>query len=131
MEENGNLVRFILNQNREVVSEEDARGLNRLIRGTELIASRSNADCARTYYHYASDEMGSITHMVDEAGVVRNRYGYDARGNMTAQEDTVSNRLKRAGQQLDPVTQQYYLRARSYNPVIARFTQEDTYRAMD
>ena len=61
MEENGNLVRFILNQNREVVSEEDARGLNRLIRGTELIASRSNADCARTYYHYASDEMGLPT----------------------------------------------------------------------
>ena len=69
--------------------------------------------------------------MVDEAGVVRNRYGYDAWGNMTAQEETVSNRLKRAGQQLDPVTRQYYLRARFYNPVIARFTQEDTYRAMD
>ena len=29
---------------------------------------------------------------------------------------------------MDPVTQQYYLRARFYNPVIARFTQEDTYR---
>ena len=28
---------------------------------------------------------------------------------------------------LDPVTQQYYLRARFYNPVIGRFTQEDTY----
>ena len=28
---------------------------------------------------------------------------------------------------LDPVTQQYYLRARLYNPVIGRFTQEDTY----
>lgn len=26
-----------------------------------------------------------------------------------------------------PVTQQYYLRARFYNPVIGRFTQEDTY----
>jgi RHS repeat-associated protein len=128
MEENGNLVRFIFNQNREVVSEEDARGLNLLIRGTELIASRSNADCARTYYHYASDEMGSITHMVDEAGAVRNRYEYDAWGNITAQEETVPNRFKFTGQQLDPVTQQYYLRARFYNPVIARFTQEDTYR---
>ena len=28
---------------------------------------------------------------------------------------------------LDPVTQQYYLRARFYNLVIGRFTQEDTY----
>ena len=28
---------------------------------------------------------------------------------------------------LDPVPRQYYLRARFYNPVIGRFTQEDTY----
>ncbi len=39
-----------------------------------------------------------------------------------------SNRFTYYGQQLDPITQQYYLRARFYNPVIARFTQEDTYR---
>lgn len=53
---------------------------------------------------------------------------YDAWGNITAQEETVPNRFKFTGQQLDPVTQQYYLRARFYNPVVARFTQEDTYR---
>ena len=55
MEENGNLVRFIFNQDREAVAEEDNSGLNRLIRATELIASRSSADSARTYYHYSSD----------------------------------------------------------------------------
>lgn len=128
MEENGNLVQFIFNQNREVVAEEDSSGLNRLIRGTELIAANSSADSARTYYHYASDEMGSTTHIVDEAGAVKNRYEYDAWGNITAQEEAVPNRFKFTGQQLDPVTQQYYLRARFYNPVVARFTQEDTYR---
>ncbi|WP_341473336.1 RHS repeat-associated core domain-containing protein [Clostridium estertheticum] len=32
------------------------------------------------------------------------------------------------GQQFDGITQQYYLRARFYNPVIGRFTQEDVYR---
>ena len=128
MEENGNLVRFIFNQNREAVTEEDASGLNRLIRASELIAANSSADSARTYYHYVSDEMGSTTHIVDEAGAVRNRYEYDAWGNITAQEEAVPNRFKFTGQQLDPVTQQYYLRARFYNPVVARFTQEDTYR---
>lgn len=128
MEENGNLVQFIFNQNREAVSEEDNSGLNRLIRGTELIAANSSADSARTYYHYASDEMGSTTHIVNEAGVVQNRYEYDAWGNITAQEEAVPNRFKFTGQQLDPVTKQYYLRARFYNPVVARFTQEDTYR---
>ncbi|MEC0127793.1 RHS repeat-associated core domain-containing protein [Paenibacillus pabuli] len=33
-----------------------------------------------------------------------------------------------AGEMQDPLTGHYYLRARFYNPLIARFTQEDTYR---
>ena len=126
MEENGNLVQFIFNQEREAITEEDSAGLTRLIRSTELIARSS--DSARTYYHYASDEMGSATHIVDDAGAVQNRYEYDAWGNLTVQEEAIPNRFKYTGQQLDPITQQYYLRARFYNPVIARFTQEDTYR---
>ena len=126
MEENGNLVRFIFNPDREAVTEEDSTGIIRLIRGSALIAR--NTDAARTYYHYASDEMGFTTHIVDENGNVQNRYEYDAWGNLTAQEEAIPNRFKYTGQQLDPVTQQYYLRARFYNPVIARFTQEDTYR---
>ena len=126
MEENGNLVRFIFNQEREAVTEEDSTGVIRLIRGSALIAR--NTDAARTYYHYASDEMGSTTHIVDENGNVQNRYEYDAWGNLTAQEEAIPNRFKYTGQQLDLVTQQYYLRARFYNPVIARFTQEDPYR---
>ena len=44
------------------------------------------------------------------------------------QEEAVPNRFTYYGQQIDPITQQYYLRARFYNPVIGRFTQEDTYR---
>ena len=126
MEENGNLVQFIFNQEREVVTEEDSTGLTHLIRSTELIARSSES--ARTYYHYASDEMGSTTHIVDENGNVQNRYEYDAWGNFTAQEEIVPNRFTYYGQQIDPITQQYYLRARFYNPVIGRFTQEDTYR---
>ena len=72
--------------------------------------------------------MGSTTHIVDEAGRVCNRYEYDAWGNITFEEETVPNRFTYYGQQLDPITRQYYLRARFYNPVIGRFTQEDTYR---
>ena len=126
MEENGSLVKFIFNPDREAVVEESRSSLTRYIRSSELIAR--NTDAARTYYHYVSDEMGSTTHIVDEDGIVFNHYDYDAWGNLTAQEEAVPNRFKFTGQQLDSVTQQYYLRARFYNPVIARFTQEDTYR---
>ena len=126
MEENGNLVQFIFNQEREVVTEEDSTGITRLIHDRGLIAR--STDAARTYYHYASDEMGSTTHIVDEVGAIQNWYEYDAWGNITAKQEAIPNRYTYYGQQLDTITQQYYLRARFYNPVIGRFTQEDTYR---
>ncbi|MDE7200650.1 MAG: hypothetical protein K2O91_01795, partial [Lachnospiraceae bacterium] len=130
MEEDGRLVQFIFRGD-EIVTEEKDSSIIRYIRGYDLIAS--DAESARTYYHYASDEMSSITHIVGtthEMGEdhILNHYEYDAWGNATVCEETVENRFRFNGQQYDPITQQYYLRARFYNPVIARFTQEDTYR---
>ena len=125
MEENGKLVSFIY-ADREVITEEDEAGEHiRYIRGHELLASDSER--ARTYYHYACDEMGSITDITDCHGTVLNHYAYDAFGNRTVEEETVENRFGFAGEMLDAVTGQYYLRARFYNPVIARFLSEDTY----
>ena len=126
MEENGKLVTFIFRGD-EIVTEETQEDKIRYIRTNSLLAS--DAESARTYYHYASDEMGSITHVVDgEADKILNQYEYDAWGNPTTCNEKVPNRFKFNGQQYDPITQQYYLRARYYNPVIGRFTQEDTYR---
>jgi YD repeat-containing protein len=56
MEENGRLVQFIF-RDKEVVTEEREAGTVRYIRTHELLAS--DAEHARTYYHYASDEMGT------------------------------------------------------------------------
>ena len=128
MEENGRLVRFIFHKGEAVAEQEENSNVIRLIRGSELIARSSDSESARTYYHYASDEMGSTTHIVDENGNVKNRYAYDAWGKITAKAEAVPNRFTYYGQQIDPITQQYYLRARFYNPVLGRFTQEDTYR---
>jgi RHS repeat-associated protein len=65
---------------------------------------------------------------VDAKGTVVNSYKYDAFGNIVEAKEQVHNRFKYAGEQYDQVTGQYYLRARFYNPVVGRFTQEDTYR---
>ena len=96
------------------MTEESQESRIRYIRTGELLAS--DAECARTYYHYASDEMGSITHVT--AGVAKeegeeeeeppgvkilNQYEYDAWGNVTACEETVENRFRFNGQQYDPV----------------------------
>ena len=55
-------------------------------------------------------------------------YKYDNYGKIEEAEEKIRNIFKYAGEQHDPLTDQYYLRARYYNPVIGRFTQEDRYR---
>ena len=139
MEENGQLVKFLYNEDREAAAEEESDGnVIRYIRGLGLISSDSEK--AKTYYHYVSDEQGSITHVINgeekESGElpqedvqsrVLNHYEYDAFGNTIRCEEQVHNRFRYTGEQYDPITQQYYLRARYYNPVIGRFIQEDTY----
>ena len=126
MEENDRLIKFLYNEDREVVAEETSNGtITRYIRGLGIISSDSEE--AKTYYHYVSDEQGSITHVLSEDAEILNHYSYDAFGNIIEKTEKVENRFCYNGEMLDPVTQQYYLRARFYNPVIGRFTQEDTY----
>ena len=83
------------------------------------------------YYHYVCDEQGSVSHIIrgedKENGAavqdrVLNHYEYDAFGNTISCEERVAKRFRYQGEQYDPVTHQYYLRARYYNPVIGRFT---------
>lgn len=42
--------------------------------------------------------------------------------------ESVDNRIRYTGQQYDEISDQYYLRARYYNPVVGRFLQEDVYQ---
>nr|WP_187626288.1 RHS repeat-associated core domain-containing protein [Selenomonas caprae] len=125
MEENGKLVQFIFNENKEVITEETDGNITRLIRTSDLWARESEPE--KTWYHYASDEQGSTIFITGKNGEVKNRYTYDAFGNNVEKAEQIPNRYQYTGQQLDPITQQYYLRARYYNPAIARFTQEDEY----
>lgn len=42
--------------------------------------------------------------------------------------EQIHNRIRYTGQQYDELTEQYYLRAMYYNPVLGRFSQEDVYQ---
>jgi RHS repeat-associated protein len=79
-------------------------------------------------YYYLNNAHGDVVGLVDSKGTVVNSYKYDAFGNIVEAKEQVHNRFKYAGEQYDQVTGQYYLRARFYNPVVGRFTQEDVYR---
>lgn len=125
MEENERLFHYIYDE-REIITEETGQDVIRYIRGYDLISSDSEK--AKTYYHYASDELGSITHVVNgNAPRIENVYEYESFGNTIHAEENIYNPFRYTGQQYDSLTGLYYLRARFYNPATARFIQKDSY----
>ena len=62
------------------------------------------------------------------SGALGASYYYDAFGDILEQTGAVESPILYAGYQYDPETGLYYLNARMYDPKIARFLQEDTYR---
>ena len=140
IEENEKLSRFIFNKNADVLVETDSYDnvISRFTRGYEVVAadirnfsgnstSLTSSNFSDRYY-YSVDEQGSTDFITDRYGNVKNDYWYDAFGNVIDSNQEVHNRIAYTGQQFDSITQQYYLRARFYNPIIGRFTQEDVYR---
>ena len=79
-----------------------------------------------SYYH--RDEQLSTVFVTDGQGEIRNSYQYDAFGIPLETTEQLNNRIRYTGQQYDELTEQYYLRARYYNPVAGRFMQEDIYQ---
>ena len=79
-------------------------------------------------YYYHRDEQLSTALVTDEHRNVQNSYQYDAFGIPLETTEKLNNRIRYTGQQYDELTEQYYLRARYYNPVAGRFMQEDVYQ---
>ncbi|MHC1748059.1 MAG: RHS repeat domain-containing protein [Cellulosilyticaceae bacterium] len=127
IEENNCLIKFIFHQD-TIIAELDTEDTikARLVRGHGIVAANINGMDNNYYYH--QDEQGSTAIITDENADIKNSYHYDAFGKILESQETLPNRITYTGQQYDPLTQQYYLRARYYNPIIGRFTQEDIYR---
>lgn len=53
----------------------------------------------------------------NERGILKNRYVYDAFGNIIECEELIENQFRFAGEQYDQITGQYYFCAKFYNPV--------------
>lgn len=144
IEENEKLTKFIFHKENVLVeTDKDFNAISRFTRGYEVVSAdvidenvdlgqneNSNLQLEFKYnrYFYSVDEQGSTVFITDTHQNIRNEYYYDAFGNTLDSKEEVHNRITYAGQQFDEITGQYYLRARFYNPVIGRFTQEDIYR---
>ncbi len=92
-------------------------------RGDELISQE--CDGKKSYYVY--DGHGSVRSLADESGNVTDKYVYDAFGNLISSVGSTKNDFLFCGEQFDPVTGLYYLRARYMNPSVGRFITMDSY----
>ncbi|MBU3218420.1 RHS repeat domain-containing protein, partial [Clostridium estertheticum] len=129
IEENEKLTKFIFHKENVLVeTDEEYNPVSRFTRGYEVVAADINDNTEENRYYYTHDEQGSTVFITNNEQEIRNEYCYDAFGNVLESTEDVQNRITYTGQQFDGITNQYYLRARFYNPVIGRFTQEDVYR---
>ena len=79
---------------------------------------------------YVYNAHGDVIQLVKNNAVVVS-YTYDAFGNITEQIGTSENPFLYCGEYFDAEAQNYYLRARYYNPAIGRFIQQDAWGYMD
>ncbi|MEW4426841.1 RHS repeat-associated core domain-containing protein [Paenibacillus pabuli] len=77
--------------------------------------------------YYQFNGHGDVVGLVDDTGQVLNEYTYDIWGGPLTTEETVSNVLRYSGEYWDEAVGLQYLRARWYDPGMARFIGEDTY----
>jgi RHS repeat-associated protein len=74
---------------------------------------------------YGYDGLGNVRMLTDNAGVLTDRYDYDAFGNVISQGGTTSNVYLYSGEQNDPNLGLYYLRARYVSQSSGRFWTMD------
>lgn len=95
------------------------------LRGIGLLASKEDGN----YKTYLYNGHGDVVQLASESGEVLWRYNYDAFGvekDIEGQDKTTDNNpFRYCGEYFDKETGTIYLRARYYDPVIGRFTQQD------
>jgi RHS repeat-associated protein len=117
--------RYLYEYNKVVLElNSDGDQTARNVYGINLISRTVGEDTFNYMYNGHAD----VTALLDADGDVIATYYYDAFGNITEHTGNQSSNILYAGYQYDPETGLYYLNARMYDPVTARFMQEDTYR---
>lgn len=77
--------------------------------------------------YYQLNGHGDVVGLVSSEGKTLNSYTYDVWGGPLITDETVPNVLRYAGEYWDDTVGLQYLRARWYDPGMARFIGEDTY----
>lgn len=76
-------------------------------------------------YFYHQDASGSVRFLTDSSGSVAQAYTYDSFGRIVGQTGSLANPYTYTGREFDAESGLFYYRARYYDPIVGRFTQED------
>ena len=93
------------------------------VHGNQLISQERGGE--PSFYH--RDGANDVRLLTGAAGTVTDTYAYDPFGGEIASSGTTINDFRFAGEQLDPETGLYYLRARYYSPATGRFFSVDPF----
>ncbi|MFA5424205.1 MAG: RHS repeat-associated core domain-containing protein [Phycisphaerae bacterium] len=94
---------------------------------SQVIAQYDGNPFSADKYFYLHDRLGSVREMINDTGAVVLMYTYNPFGELIATETTedTENGFMFTGQQFDSEINQYYLRARQYEPHLGRFVSRD------
>jgi len=101
-------------------------------RTNSQIIAQHDGDASTTppadIYFYLHDRLGSVRMLIDTDGVVQHSYTFNPFGEVLESghgSQAPSNCFMFTGQYFDSEIDEYYLRARQYDPYIYRFTSRD------
>ncbi len=126
--ENGRRTSFVYHNGELLYEKGEEAGLSQEATSYHLGAGIEAFQRDSKTFYYHQDEQLNTTLISDENAAIKNHYQYDAFGAGLEEAEALPNRIRYTGQQYDEQTEQYYLRARYYNPVLGRFMQEDVYQ---
>lgn len=116
---------YLVDKNRDfaqVLAETTGANILQYTYGNRLINQQSGAGA----HFYIADGQQSTRQLTIAAGVVSDSYTYDAFGVPLTSSGATANAYRYGGEQQEPVTGYYYLRARYDDPATGRFLTTDT-----
>jgi RHS repeat-associated protein len=105
-----------------VLEEANGSGTTRYVYGLDMLAHETPAGAP---FHYHHDALGSTRHLSNQSGQAVAGYAYDAFGAVRWTRGSAGTDFTFAGEQADPATGLYFLRARYYDPALGRFISGD------
>ncbi|WP_461612180.1 RHS repeat-associated core domain-containing protein [Clostridium sp. Marseille-QA1073] len=128
----GNITNYLYEGDNVILeTDKDGQELARNVWGTSLISRTINEKDSDITAYYMYNGHSDVTKLLNSNGDILASYYYDAFGNILEETGSIDNPYRYSGYEYDSETGKYYLKARMYDPVTARFMQEDTYRGKD